>query len=358
LDSKDPGTTHAENCSCTSEPQKSRGPKKPTDPIARRLKSFRQGDALDIATIPIQSRSTGTFRRFISARIFGTSIRKHECPHGVVLISQTCDIVLSSRFTVQVAPLVYLPEQEAAEARNGKRPRYVHVPNFGEHAFADLSAVATIDKEDLSKVTHKHGVSSDMEIRDFGRRVARRFGRFAFPDDVVPWLKPLEDLVQKKHEKNSAEGEALRQVCQFRVECAAKWSEGAPYGLTLCVILYSDVLPSLSTASGDEFDIPLSAHLKQWLYNDDMTPKASPDRIAREIQKSEVPPEDIHWLWMALAQSWVQKCTPARRDQTPNVMAAVEMIEADVVSEDRYPLSRYRISEELDLDHLSGPSPA
>ncbi|MBJ6616163.1 hypothetical protein [Streptomyces sp. I4(2020)] len=265
----------------------------------------------------------------------------------------------ANRFTVQVAPLVYLPKQTAAEARDGKRPRYVHVPGFGERAFADLSAVATLDKEELSVVSHKHGISRDQEIRDFGRRVARRFGRFAFPDEVGPWLRPLEEVVQKKHDKDSPEGHALRQICQLRVECPAGWTTGAPYSLTLCVIPYADVLPSLAAAGSenDDCDIPLSQKVRQWLYNDDMTPKASADRIAREIQKADASPEDIHWLWLALAQAWAQKCTPSRRDRTPEVMEAVEMIDADVVPEDKYPLSRYRQSEELDLDHLSGPSP-
>jgi hypothetical protein len=298
-------------------------------------------------------------RRSLSSLSSGVVVRGHECPHGVVLISQTCDIVQANRFTVQVAPLVYLPEQKAAESRDGKRPRYINVPNFGEQAFADLSAVATLDKEELFGIRHEHGISGDTAIRDFGRRVARRFGRFAFPDEVGFWLRPLEGIVQKKHNRDSAEGHALRQVCQLRIECLAGWTAGPPYSLTLCVIPYSGVLPSLMVGKSEdeEFDIPLSPKVRQWLYGDNMTPKASADKIAREIQKSEASPEDTHWLWLALSQTWAQKCTPAARDRTPEIMGAVEMIDSDVVSEDAYPLSRYRQSEELDLDHLSGPSP-
>jgi hypothetical protein len=359
LGSNEPRESHAESCPCIREPQNSGGPNRPSAFVSSLLSGYRQGDVVGVKTIPLQGQSASRTKRFLASRGVGVSVRGHECPHGVVLISQTCDIVLPNRFTVQVAPLVYLPERMADEARDGKRPRYVHVPNFGEYAFADLAAIATIEKDELVDLSHAHGATSDMEVRDFGRRVARRFGRFAFPDEVVPWLRPLEEVVQKKHDRNSAEGFALRQVRQLRVECPAGWTTGAPYNLTLCIIPRFDALPSLAFAddSDDLQEIPISREVRQWLYNDDMTPKATADRIAREIQRSEAAPEDLHWLWLALAQSWAQKCTPARRDQTPEVMRAVELIDADAVPEDRYSLLRHRHSEELDLDHLSAPPP-
>ena len=38
---------------------------------------------------------------------------------------------------------------------------------------------------------------ADADIRRFGQRVARRFGRFPFPDEVVPWLTPLTDVARE-----------------------------------------------------------------------------------------------------------------------------------------------------------------
>ncbi|MFI5930895.1 hypothetical protein [Actinoplanes sp. NPDC051494] len=44
-------------------------------------------------------------------------------PLGLVLISQTCDVVLPGRPAVQIARRIRLTADEAKDARDGKRPR-------------------------------------------------------------------------------------------------------------------------------------------------------------------------------------------------------------------------------------------
>jgi hypothetical protein len=166
------------------------------------LDDFRQGDLLPgVTSIPVAG-DDGQPQRY-------------PAPDGAVMLSQTCDVTLADRLAVQVAPLVRLPEPSASEARGGKRPRYVHVPAVGPTSFADLEIIGTLTKPYLATRTRTPGVVSDDEIRRFGRAIARRFGRFAFPDEVVPWLAPLQDVVASKAVKPaSPEGQALAHVVE------------------------------------------------------------------------------------------------------------------------------------------------
>ena len=51
------------------------------------------------------------------------------------------------------------------------------------------------------------------------RLIGRRFSRFAFPDEIVPWFKPLESVIDSKHNKEaSAEGRMFQLVDELRVE--------------------------------------------------------------------------------------------------------------------------------------------
>jgi hypothetical protein len=66
-------------------------------------------------------------------------------------------------------------------------------------------------------------------------------------------------------------------------------------------------------------------------------------------------------LWLALAEAWAARCTPRERDKGEKAIAeavADGVVAADIVSEDEYSLARYRRSEQLDVEHLSPPTPA
>ena len=94
-------------------------------------------------------------------------------PLGVVLISQTCDVVLAGRPGVQVARRIRLPLDEARDARDGKRPRYAHLPQLGDRDFADLDVIGTAAKAQVAASARTRGVESDAEIRRFAGAVAR-----------------------------------------------------------------------------------------------------------------------------------------------------------------------------------------
>ena len=68
---------------------------------------------------------------------------------GVVVLSQTCDIVRGCRFQpfVEVAPLVEVDEVWIEEIRRLKRPGFAYIPNISdERLVADLDRVMTVEK--------------------------------------------------------------------------------------------------------------------------------------------------------------------------------------------------------------------
>lgn len=264
---------------------------------------------------------------------------------GVVVLSQTCDITQSNRLTLQVAPLVRLETKTAAEARDGKRPRYVHVPELGNDAFADLEVIATASKAAIVGLPHSPGVASDAARRRFARDVARRFARFAFPDEVTPWLRPLETVMAAKARRpTSPEGKLLQQVLELRIEAGRGWAD-PPYDLTLVIVVQPGTLP---TFPADELP-PLSG-----AYASKFAGKSATE-LALLLVDEQVP-ADRYWLWLALGDAWARRCKPpsgAEREVVEAVSGGA--VDFDVVPDDEYTLDRWRRSETLDLDHLSGP---
>lgn len=302
------------------------------------LDAFRQGDLIDSVLQLTVMAADGS----------GRSV---DTPLGVVLVSQTCDVVLANRFMVQLAPCVVLPEKEAREARAGKRPRYAALPSLGDDHFADLEVIATVDKAFLVDRSRRPGVVEDQDVRHFGRSVARKFGRFPFPDEVTPWLRPLEEVVSARAGKlTSPEGAVLDGVVELRIEATGGWRV-SPYDLTLVVVLQPGVLPTFPEDSLPELPGDLSA----WLYTEAGVLQRRSADIAERL-RSSTEPVRRYWLWMALAESWAERCRP-KGTPAEGVMAAVNSIVSEVVTADEYPLSRVRRSEQLDLDHLSGPLP-
>ncbi len=59
---------------------------------------------------------------------------------------------------------------------------------------------------------------------------------------------------------------------------------------------------------------------------------------------------------MALGEAWADRCRP-KGAPAKKVIDAVASLIAEVVPADEYMLTRYRRSEQLDLDHLSVPTP-
>jgi hypothetical protein len=166
------------------------------------------------------------------------------------------------RRTIQAAKLVQLTGDTQREASDGRRPRYVAVPNAGANWFADLEAIGTIDKRVLVGLSRQPGVVDDEQVRRFAAAVGRNFSRFPFPDEVSDQLKPLVDDVRRKYGSGrSPLGQVLQQVIELRLEAYPRWDDPNAV-ITLVVICNPGVLPTFDAPPG------LPTRLDQWLNRD------------------------------------------------------------------------------------------
>lgn len=129
---------------------------------------------------------------------------------GIVVLSQSCDIVRDYTESpyLEVCPLVRIESAHVlSEISKGLHPRYAYVPAAApEMLVADLDRIMTVDKVVVSAWTFNKGCSTvDQQVR-FAAATARKRSRFAFPDEIVQLLRPLQSRIVKKHSKDSPEG--------------------------------------------------------------------------------------------------------------------------------------------------------
>jgi hypothetical protein len=149
---------------------------------------------------------------------------------GLVVVSQTCDIVRAcqQRPYLEVCPLVRVDDDALREIKNGRKPAYAYLPNLaGQHLVADLDRVMTVEKPIVLRWKRTIGWSSDAEARAFAPALARKRVRFAFPDDFAAWVRKLQGRLIDKHDRNTAEGRALRALREIRVQATPSWDSSA-----------------------------------------------------------------------------------------------------------------------------------
>ncbi|MFF3276235.1 hypothetical protein ACFYWU_35675 [Streptomyces chrestomyceticus] len=319
-------------------------PTSPSEHPPANLSGFQQADVLKVDRIPLSGPSG--------------EATWHSTPDGVVIISQTCDVVQSSKMYLQVAPIVRLPDALVKRAAKGAMPGYVSVPGAGPDAFADLDHIATVSKAHVALLLPQRGVANLAALRVFGMRVGRRFSRFAFPDEVVPWLEPLKRSVISKAGKSSSPlGHVLDEwVESLRLECTSSWDAGPPYQLTLLVIVKPDLLPAV-----DEGEMPAAPpQLKKWLWDDEGDVKQPSAAIADRLIKSGTCGDRSErlWLWEGFGQSLVAACKPVPSASGEIIGAVADgCIDVEVCTIRDITYERILRSEEIDVEHLSPPLP-
>lgn len=154
---------------------------------------------------------------------------------GVVIISQTCDIVRESgeRYHVAGCALVERPEEEASLIQNGRRPHLVPVELAPPNTYADLSKPVAIDKTLLALWKREVGFSTDEKRHKFGFAISRKFGNFAFPDEFDMAVGHLKKQAWKRHETDTELGRIYRSIREIRFCCAGGWDAAPKNTLTL-----------------------------------------------------------------------------------------------------------------------------
>jgi hypothetical protein len=331
-----------------------------TDEAIAALTSYSQGEILELTTLPVirpwppleaSPLSLGTrLRKALRSSQTQNDTLGEPAPSGSAVLSQTCDIAQPDRLTVQIAPLARLAGQRANEAAIGRRPRYVPLPNADDSLFIDLESIVTVHKNDLAGVAHKPGVNNTREGRKLAQAIGRRFTRFPFPDELHPWLRPLEDLLQKKADRPSSPlGIALASVAEIRIEAQGSW-ESPPYTLTVLVVVEQGILPY-----GPDDNPEQPKVLGNWLRDVDGSLIRSATQIAEKLNAS-TDASERYYLWLALGEAWADQCRPGA-NESESIHTAVDSIDGEVLSADDLTMDRWWGSEALDLDHLSPPRP-
>jgi hypothetical protein len=145
---------------------------------------------------------------------------------GLVVLTQTCDIVRASRERpfLEVAPLVEVSAQVAHEIERGRRPVYAIIPALRTHRLvADLDRAMTVEKAVVAQWIRIAGCRTDTEARRFALALVRKRARVAFPDDFTAWVARLQARLLERHDKQSEEGRALRALREIRVRAAPSW---------------------------------------------------------------------------------------------------------------------------------------
>lgn len=146
--------------------------------------------------------------------------------HGLVVVSQTCDIVrgCSGRPYIEVAPLVSVDQETWYQAKRGRRPAYATLPTLEKALLvADLDRVMTVEKSIAASWQRTPGFTRDEDGRAFAQALARKRVRFAFPDDFTAFAKKLQSRLGDKHDRNTDEGCGLRALREIRVCASPSW---------------------------------------------------------------------------------------------------------------------------------------
>ena len=162
---------------------------------------------------------------------------------GLMLLTQTCDIVRSCRDRpfVEVCPLVEVDDEKFEEIRKSRRPNYAYIPGVGDgtRLVGDLDRLMAVEKAVLAGWERVIGCRDDDEVRRLSLALARKRARFAFPDDFVAFVKDLQSRLTSKHNKHSDEGRALRALREIRVRAAPSW-DAEQVQLTFWFIRHDD----------------------------------------------------------------------------------------------------------------------
>ena len=204
--------------------------------IDRALQSWRQGDvALDDSVFflhladlgtPLTTEARETANAHTDSGEGGSVEGVASVVPGVVLVTQTCDIVRScaERPYVEVSPLIEVPRAFLDDVRRLRRPAFAHVPAVETRGLvADLDRTMTVEKAVVATWERTPGWTTDAESRAFADALSRKRARFAFPDDFVAATRQLQTHLKRQHNRQNSEGAHLRSLREIRVRAAPSW---------------------------------------------------------------------------------------------------------------------------------------
>lgn len=222
------------------------------------LQAWRQGDAVidgDIFMVHLaDQRHPLTEATRAAAADFSdeyTTIHVPTSVRGLVVLSQTCDIVrtcVQSHF-VELCELVRIKdEKQLQEIQKGRRSRYAYLPELADkHLVADLDRTVTAEKAVLAGWSRVEGCATDEERVAFAAALARKRHRFAFPNGFNTGLRKFRDNIKDKHGRDSSEGRLVDAIKEIRVQPDPGWGADV-VKVFFWFLLYPDTVTDFATA--------------------------------------------------------------------------------------------------------------
>jgi hypothetical protein len=196
-----------------------------------------------------------------------------EPVEGLVVISQTCDIVnfVPGREHVIVCPLVRISDKMIENVRTGRTPSAAILElSPAPTIVADLSRMMSISKAVLASLERRTGFNTDAGRGRFADSLQRKHGRFSFPDAFSNTvISELRGRILSAHNKNSSDhGKAYRSIQTVRVTAFPSW------GSDSVTIHFHFVLEPESKREASRKDIAstLSEHLRKLEWPDGFIP--------------------------------------------------------------------------------------
>lgn len=301
-----------------------------SEEVAEGCKNLRQGDV--IADVPLPLELNG----------------QDGC--AVAILTQTCDVVQSSKTRCLVAPVLPHDPQVISGASKGRRPLHLLLEvaddDGPDPCVVDMEAATSVLKSDLvgkSLLARYVPVASSTQAGTVAARIGRAFNRFPFPDEVHPFFNGLRSRIRKKSGTLSPFGQALDLVEDIRVR-ANQWPEPMRE-LVLFIVV------------DEEFLIPREDYDPGWTWGETrvlgLTANETLDSLDLN-RASELIIANLDGDETTLASLWTRFGELVYSELLqPNLNTEVSSCRVDVLSDGEMKYRDYRRTESLDFEVLS-----
>lgn len=308
------------------------------------LYSARQGDVVALSWIP---------------SVRDESLTELLTPSGVVILSQTCDVVRDprSRPNVLVAPILGDPtKQQLSDARRGRAPLLLYLPPVSDAAekVADLQHASSVPKSFLlGKVLLSRHTTADSaaDAAHLGSRIGRTYARFAFPDEI----HEVADALAKKARETSGSSKPFGRVIDYVEDLRLKANHwDAPER----ILTFYAIVPKNILIDSEDVD-------PGWTWSTDTVPGARPgedilraplarvsELLANACDSYFNDPRSANMTTLFhLWNAWAVRTCEELLD--PHIGVEISEIHFILESDDQFSLARLRRTASLDLEDLS-----
>lgn len=305
---------------------------------------LRQGDVVGLTWIP---------------EIVDGAPVSRATPCGVVVVSQTCDVVQvsASKANLIVAPIIEAPDSNlVANARRGRSPLRIFLKGCGPAGtdlVADLQHSVSVPKTFLlgsELLGRTASYDHDQEARNLSVVIGRAFSRFAFPDEVQASLSKFLRKTRDKAGTSGPLGRVLDWIDPLRVS-ADQWNNPGRH-LRIYVIVPAHIL--IEPEDADPLWSWEAAHTRLGMSRDlrQLDLNQVSEKLADMCESamsgsSGVDMTTILRLW----ELWAEKLQTELLE--PAIDEEVSSFTVELVSDQEFTYAQWKRTESLDLEDLS-----